>query len=99
MDQQNLKELLLRLKSGETEVDDVIERLKHMPFENLGFAHVDHHRAIRQGFPEVIFGHGKTADQISAIAEKLLARSYNLLVTRTDRQAFERISALVPEAV
>lgn len=99
MDQQNLKELLLRLKSGETEVDEVIERLKHLPYENLGFAHVDHHRAIRQGFPEVIFGHGKTADQISGIAEKLLARSYNLLVTRTDRTAFERVAALAPEAV
>lgn len=99
MDQQNLRELLLRFQSGETEIDNVIEKLKHLPFENLGFAHVDHHRAIRHGFPEVIFGRGKTPEQIAGIAEKLLARASNVLVTRTDQQAFELVQKIEPTAI
>lgn len=99
MDQQNLRELLLRFQSGETEIDNVIEKLKHLPFENLGFAHVDHHRAIRHGFPEVIFGRGKTPEQIAGIAEKLLARASNVLVTRTDQQSFELVQKIEPTAI
>lgn len=99
MDQQNLRELLLRFQTGETNLDEVIEKLKHLPFENLGFAHVDHHRAIRQGFPEVIFGRGKSPEQIARIAEKLLAHSANVLVTRTDRQAFELVQRVEPAAI
>lgn len=99
MDQQNLRELLLRFQTGDTNLDEVIEKLKHLPFENLGFAHVDHHRAIRQGFPEVIFGRGKTPEQIAGIAEKLLAHSANVLVTRTDWQAFEFVQKVEPSAI
>jgi pyridinium-3,5-biscarboxylic acid mononucleotide synthase len=98
MDQQNLRELLLRFKAGEASLDEAVEKLKDLPYESLGFAHVDHHRAIRQGFPEVIFGRGKTPEQVAAIAEKLLARASNVLVTRTDRAAFEQVAALAPEA-
>lgn len=98
MDQQNLRELLTRFQAGETELDSVIEKLKHLPFENLGYAHVDHHRAIRHGFPEVIFGRGKTPEQIAGIAEKLLERASNVLVTRTDRQAFELVQKIEPHA-
>ncbi|MBS1807180.1 MAG: nickel pincer cofactor biosynthesis protein LarB [Acidobacteria bacterium] len=99
MDQQNLRELLIRFQSGETDLEGVIEKLKHLPFENLGFAHVDHHRAIRHGFPEVIFGRGKTPEQIAGIAEKLLARSSNVLVTRTDQQAFELVQKIEPTTI
>jgi pyridinium-3,5-biscarboxylic acid mononucleotide synthase len=91
MDQQNLREFLLQFQAGEKNLDEVVEKLKHLPFENLGYAHVDHHRAIRHGFPEVIFGRGKTPDQIAGIAEKLLENSANVLVTRTDRAAFELV--------
>ena len=98
MDQTRLKQLLHDVQCGQTNVDDALNQLRHLPFEDLGFAHVDHHRAIRQGFPEVIFGQGKTDEQIAAIAEKLLARSSNLLVTRTNRQAFELIKAFEPAA-
>ena len=98
MDQQNLRELLLQFQSGASSVDAVIEKLKHLPYENLGFAHVDHHRALRQGFPEVIFGRGKTPEQIAAIAEKLLARAGNLLVTRTEARAFELVQQIEPSA-
>lgn len=98
MDQQNLRELLTQFQSGEKNLDEVIEKLKHLPYESLGFAHVDHHRAIRHGFPEVIFGRGKTPEQIAGIAEKLLERAGNLLVTRTDRQAYDLVTKLEPTA-
>lgn len=77
-----LRELLARVAAGEIPADDALERLKHLPFEDLGFARVDHHRALRIGFPEVIFGQGKTAEQIVAIAERLSAGGANVLVTR-----------------
>lgn len=69
------------------------------PFEDLGFARVDHHRAIRQGFPEVVFGQGKQPDQIARIARAIVDRGHSLLVTRTDATAFAAVSALVPDVV
>jgi pyridinium-3,5-biscarboxylic acid mononucleotide synthase len=67
------------------------------PFEDLGFARVDHHRAIRQGFPEVVFGQGKQPDQIARIARAIVDRGHSLLVTRTDATAFAAVSAMVPD--
>lgn len=98
MDQARLQQLLESVKAGGTSVPQALEQLRHLPFENLGYAHVDHHRALRQGFPEVIFGLGKTPEQIAGIASKLLERSGNLLVTRTNRAAFELVKALEPAA-
>lgn len=98
MDQDHLKSLLEQVRSGAVEIDTAIERLRHMPFENLGYATVDHHRAIRTGMPEVIFGKGKTTEQIVGIAEKLLERASNVLVTRTNEEAAGRMKALYPEA-
>jgi NCAIR mutase (PurE)-related protein len=72
--------------------------LRELPFEDLGFARVDHHRPIRQGFPEVILGAGKTPVQIATIADRIVARGHSLLVTRTDAAAFKAVSAKVPEA-
>jgi NCAIR mutase (PurE)-related protein len=66
--------------------------------ENLGFARVDHDRARRQGFPEVIFGQGKTADQVARIAQAITLRGHSLLVTRTDAAAYAEVAKLVPEA-
>ena len=76
--------------------DRLLQVLRHAPFEDLGFAKVDHHRAIRQGFPEVIFGPGKTAAQIAAISERIVAGGHSLLVTRTTRDVFESVAAQVP---
>jgi NCAIR mutase (PurE)-related protein len=76
----------------------LLQYLRQAPFEDLGFARVDHHRALRQGCPEVVFGPGKTPDQIAAIAERLVAAGHSLLVTRTDRQAFEAVAARVTTA-
>jgi hypothetical protein len=99
MDNKRLEELLLQFKRDEINLDQAVERLRHLPYEDLGYATVDHHRAIRQGFPEVIFGQGKTPEQIAGIASSLLERSSNLLITRTNRETFEQIRAISAEAV
>jgi len=99
MDQKHLEELLTAFKTGEIAMDQAVEKLRHLPFESLGYANVDHHRAIRQGFPEVIFGQGKTPEQVAGIGAKLLERSSNLLITRTGREAFEHVQQIAPDAV
>lgn len=99
MDEKRLATLLTEYREGQLDLEQTMARLRHLPFEDLGYAHVDHHRAIRQGFPEVIFGQGKTPDQVAGIAARLLERSGNLLVTRTTPAAFDRIRELAPEAV
>lgn len=99
MDRENLKSLLIDFKEGQLGLDEALERLRHLPFEDLGYARVDHHRALRQGFPEVIFGSGKTPEQIAGIASRLLERASNLLITRTTREAYERVQSLAESAV
>ncbi len=99
MDQKRLKELLQQFKQDDIDLDEALARLRHLPFEDLGYAHVDHHRSLRQGFPEVIFGQGKTPEQIAGIAASLLARSSNLLITRTNRAAYDQVRAIAAEAV
>ena len=98
MDQNNLRKLLDEVRSGAVEVDSAIERLRHMPFEDLGFAKVDHHRALRQGMPEVIFGQGKTPEEVATIAEALLKRSQNVLITRADPDAVALVRERIPDA-
>jgi pyridinium-3,5-biscarboxylic acid mononucleotide synthase len=89
MDQEQLRALLKEVRTGAVEVDAAMERLRHMPFEDLGFAKVDHHRALRHGIPEVVFGTGKTPDQISAIVSSLLRNANNVLVTRASERSAE----------
>lgn len=98
MDRDHLKSLLESVRTGAVDVDDAISRLRHLPFENLGYATVDHHRAIRMGMPEVIFGKGKTPEQIAGIAARLLERASNVLATRASRESFELVQAQFPEA-
>jgi NCAIR mutase (PurE)-related protein len=74
------------------------EYLRELPYEDLGFARVDHHRALRQGFPEVILGTGKTPAHVAAIAARIVARGHSLLVTRTDETAYAAVRAEVPDA-
>src|SRR5947207_13674888 len=76
----------------------LLDALRARPFEDLGFARVDHHRAIRQGFPEVILGLGKTPAQIAAIAAEIVGRGSTLLVTRASEAAFEAVRSRVPQA-
>jgi NCAIR mutase (PurE)-related protein len=97
-----LKELLDSVARGDVETGEALERLveafRAQPFEDLGFAKVDHHRAIRQGFPEVVLGLGKTPGQIAAIAKEIVGRGSTLLVTRAGREAFEAVRRVVPAA-
>ncbi len=98
MDQDHLRKLLDSVRSGAVEVDTAMERLRHMPFEDLGFAKVDHHRALRQGMPEVIFGQGKTPEEVATIAATLLNRSQNVLITRAERDAVDLVRQRIPDA-
>jgi hypothetical protein len=97
-----LQDLLDRVRRGDVDPSAaaglVLAALRAAPFEDLGYARLDTHRAVRQGFPEVILGLGKTAVQIAGIAEKLVARGQALLVTRADAHAFEAVRARVPAA-
>jgi NCAIR mutase (PurE)-related protein len=77
----------------------VLQFLRQAPFEDLGFARVDHHRTLRQGFPEVIFGPGKTPDQVVGIAERIASAGQNVLVTRTDRAAYDALRVKFPDAI
>jgi NCAIR mutase (PurE)-related protein len=98
MDQNQLRSLLEQVREGAIDIDGALDRLRHMPFEDLGFAKVDHHRAIRHGMPEVVFGLGKTPDHIEQIALRLLERSSNVLVTRANEDAAAKIRAVHAEA-
>ena len=85
--------------SGDLNVDDAVERLRHLPFEPMGFANVDHHRSIRCGAGEVIFCPGKTPEQVAAIFEKLMQTGGNVLATRADQAAFEAVARRCPQAI
>jgi pyridinium-3,5-biscarboxylic acid mononucleotide synthase len=98
MDQNTLRELLEQVRAGAVDVDAAMDRVRHLPFEDLGFAKVDHHRALRHGMPEVVFGQGKTPDQVSAIAASLLAKAPNVLITRASAPVAERIVSEHPDA-
>ena len=82
MDINLLKDLLNKLKDGKIEVDAAVQKLKLLPFEDIGFASIDHHRHLRRGFPEVIYGRGKKAEEIIKIIEKMVEKEENVLVTR-----------------
>jgi pyridinium-3,5-biscarboxylic acid mononucleotide synthase len=84
MNQDQLRALLEQVREGAVDVDAAIARVRHMPFEDLGFAKVDHHRELRHGMPEVILAKGKTPEQVLTIAQHLLAVSQNVLITRAD---------------
>jgi hypothetical protein len=102
MNHRELRALFEQVRAGavspETAEARVLGYLKEAPFEDLGFARVDHHRTVRQGFPEVIFGPGKPPGQIADIAERIVARGHSLLVTRTSDEAFAAVRAKVPAA-
>jgi NCAIR mutase (PurE)-related protein len=98
----DLQRLLADVHSGavapEAAHDRILQYLRQAPFEDLGYARVDHHRALRQGCPEVVFGPGKTPQQIAGIAERIVAAGHSLLVTRTDRAAYDAVRERVAEA-
>lgn len=99
MDPKEIKNLLNAFKAGTIGEDEALERLRHLPFEDVGGAMVDHHRSLRQGFPEVIFGAGKSAGQIQRIMASLTARGNNILVTRLDEAKALSVKEAFPAAV
>jgi NCAIR mutase (PurE)-related protein len=97
MNPDRLKELLERVRGGDTDVAAALRELEHLPFSDLGYARVDHHRALRMGMPEVVLGQSKTAAQIAGIARRLIDAGQNVLVTRVDPEKVPEIRAAVPE--
>jgi hypothetical protein len=96
MNRRVLEELLVRVVDGETTIDAAMTALRDLPFSDLEFAKPDHHRSLRTGHPEVIFGEGKTAAQIAAIAERLAVHGDNVLVTRLEPAIATELLALAP---
>lgn len=99
IDKTRLISFLESFKKGELSIEDAVSQLRSLPYQDIGFAKVDHHRAIRKGFPEVIFGQGKTAEQVASISESLLQRSDRLLVTRATSEMFSAVQAIAPDAI
>jgi NCAIR mutase (PurE)-related protein len=96
MDAERLKALLGRVRSGELAVEEALTELRHLPFADLGFANVDHHRALRTGAPEVIFGEPKSVDQIAAIAQEIVRMGQNVLITRLEDEKASRLVEHLP---
>ncbi len=99
MDREQIEALLNEVRAGLTGVEDALERLRDLPFEDLGFAKLDHHRALRTGMPEVIFAAGKTSAQVGQIFARMAHAGGNVLATRASREAYEAVSAAEPRAV
>ncbi len=98
MTPKQVLELLEKIHRGTLTPAQGLDQLKHLPFEDLGYARVDHHRTLRQGFPEVIFAPGKTPDQIVGIVKSLLRQKSNILVTRSDAATYRRVRRVAAKA-
>ena len=98
MEIEKLKTLLEQVKDGEVAVDDALQSLRTLPFEDLGFSKIDHHRQLRTGFPEVIFCQGKTVEHVKQISERILSAGHPLLATRATSDMYEAIKAIQPAA-
>lgn len=98
MDRSKIEALLVEVREGRTEVSHALERLRDLPFEDLGFAKLDHHRPLRTGMPEVIFASGKTDSQVAAIFARMAQAGGNVLATRATRTCYEGVVAVEPRA-
>src|SRR6185369_14793410 len=99
MPNRGIEKILQGVSEGRIDVAQALERLKHLPYEDLGCATVDHHRALRQGFPEVIFGQGKSIGQMQTIITALLAKGGNVLATRVNGAKVAKLKGFFPNAV
>jgi NCAIR mutase (PurE)-related protein len=91
---EEIARMLRRVRRGSLSVEEAVDHLRDLPYEDLGYAKIDHHRSLRQGFPEVIFGRGKSPEQVEGVVRRMLPRGHNILVTRGDAVLFERIRKL-----
>ena len=98
MNVRKLEDLLKKVKSGKTSLGEAISQLKSLPFEDLGFTRIDHHRSLRKGFPEVIWGEGKTSTQIISIMKQLKVKGQNSLITRLEEKKVKAIRKIFPKS-
>jgi len=101
MNPQEVRRLLEQVRTGRLKTDQALARLRHLPFEDLGFAKIDHHRALRLGYPEVVFGQGKRPAQVSGIVRRMLGvrgSRTNILVTRADARVYAAVRRVAPQA-
>jgi NCAIR mutase (PurE)-related protein len=98
MDPAAIEALLKAVREGRTDVDEAMKTLRHLPFEDMGFAKLDHHRAMRTGMPEVIFAAGKTTDQVAAIFARMAKAGGNVLATRASLDYYDAVKAVEPRA-
>ena len=92
-----LEDILEQVRQGQTTVDEAVNKLKDFPYQDLGFAKVDHHRELRKGFPEIIYGLGKTEDQIKKIANAILDKGSNLLITKVEESVYSSLKKSLPQ--
>jgi NCAIR mutase (PurE)-related protein len=99
MNRDALRQLMQAVQTGEVMPDDACERLKSLPFEDIGYAKIDHHRSIRSGMPEVIYAEGKTPQQVAGIFVSLAASGVNVLATRSNLEQFQAVFSVEPRAI
>jgi len=99
MNKEDITAILEKVKNGELEVDAAASSLKDLPFKDLGFAKVDNHRSLRNGFPEVIYCEGKSLAEIEAIVKEMLKHENNILASRAKKEVYQQIKKIAPEAV
>lgn len=92
-----LEEILKKVSLGTLSPEEALEQLKDYPYQDLSFAKIDHQRELRRGFPEIIYGPGKTIDQITAISREILEKKVNLLITKIEPEIFQKVNQAVPE--
>ena len=93
MTPEEITAMLKQVRTGKLSVEDAVDRLRNLPYEDLGYAKIDHHRSLRQGFPEVVFVRGKDPAQVEGIVRRMLPNHHNILVTRGDRGLYARLCA------
>jgi pyridinium-3,5-biscarboxylic acid mononucleotide synthase len=100
MDEHDVRKFLEAVQRGQVTLESALDRLRQLPYEDLGFAKIDHHRALRQGYPEVVFARGKTPRQVAEIVRGMLraSASHNILITRADRKIFAAVKRMVRPA-
>ena len=98
MNQDSLKKLLESISKGEISIENALQQLKHLPFEDIGLACIDHHRGLRRGMSEVIFGEGKEAENIIAIMDRLIEQGENILITRLSSEKAKKVQEKYPKA-
>ncbi|WP_427339983.1 nickel pincer cofactor biosynthesis protein LarB [Caloranaerobacter sp. DY30410] len=98
MDLQDMRKLLEGVKNGDIEIEDALERLKDLPYKDLGFAKIDNHREIRVGYPEVIYCEGKTVEQVKSIVEFMLTKNKNIIATRASEEMYKAVKEICEDA-